>query len=244
MKAMILAAGRGERLRPLTDTVPKPLVRAAGKPLIVYHLEKLAAIGVTDVVINHAWLGHKLVDALGSGQQWGVNIHYSEEMAALETAGGIRKALPLLGEGPFLVINGDVFIDALPVLPDLNSISPNNNCLAYLWLVENPSQHPKGDFGFVSQEGAALADLNTADISQGQLSAELKLNFTFSGIGLYHPQLFDDLPEGPVPLGPLLRKKMALGQVQGQLHRSFWCDVGTLERLAQLETRLETAAGR
>jgi N-acetyl-alpha-D-muramate 1-phosphate uridylyltransferase len=239
MKAMILAAGRGERLRPLTDTVPKPLVCAAGKPLIVYHLEKLAAIGVTDVVINHAWLGHKLVDTLGSGQQWGVKIHYSEETLALETAGGIKKALPLLGDDPFLVINGDVFIDTLPVMPELKSINPVNACLAHLWLVENPSQHPNGDFGFVSQEG-----VTTAELSQGPLSADLKLNFTFSGIGLYHPQLFDDIPEGPVPLGPLLREKMALGQVQGQLHRSFWCDVGTLERLAQLETRLELAARR
>jgi N-acetyl-alpha-D-muramate 1-phosphate uridylyltransferase len=239
MKAMILAAGRGERLRPLTDTVPKPLVCAAGKPLIVYHLEKLAALGVTDVVINHAWLGHKLVDALGSGQQWGLNIHYSEETQALETAGGIKKALPLLGDDPFLVINGDVFIDTLPVMPELKSINPVNGCLAHLWLVENPSQHPNGDFGFVSQEG-----VTTAALSQGPLSADLKLNFTFSGIGLYHPQLFDDIPEGPVPLGPLLREKMALGQVQGQLHRSFWCDVGTLERLAQLETRLEIAARR
>lgn len=239
MKAMILAAGRGERLRPLTDTVPKPLVCAAGKPLIVYHLEKLAAIGVTDVVINHAWLGHKLVDTLGSGQQWGVNIHYSEETQALETAGGIKKALPLLGDDPFLVINGDVFIDTLPVMPELKSINLDNGCLAHLWLVENPSQHPNGDFGFVSQEG-----VTTAELSQGPLSADLKLNFTFSGIGLYHPQLFDDIPEGPVPLGPLLREKMALGQVQGQLHRSFWCDVGTLERLAQLETRLELAARR
>jgi N-acetyl-alpha-D-muramate 1-phosphate uridylyltransferase len=239
MKAMILAAGRGERLRPLTDTVPKPLVCAAGKPLIVYHLEKLAAIGVTDVVINHAWLGHKLVDTLGSGQQWGVKIHYSEETLALETAGGIKKALPLLGDDPFLVINGDVFIDTLPVMPELKSINPVNGCLAHLWLVENPSQHPNGDFGFVSQEG-----VTTAELSQGPLSADLKLNFTFSGIGLYHPQLFDDIPEGPVPLGPLLREKMALGQIQGQLHRSFWCDVGTLERLAQLETRLELAARR
>lgn len=230
MKAMILAAGRGERLRPLTDTLPKPLVTVKGKPLIVYHLEKLAAIGVTEVVINHAWLGHKLVDTLGTGQTWGLTIHYSAETEALETAGGIKNALAFLGDEAFLVINGDVFIDKLPAMPDVSDISPDKHCLAHLWLVENPSQHPNGDFGFVSQEG-----LTTAELSQGQLSADLKLNFTFSGIGIYHPRLFDDIGVGAVPLGPLLREKMALGQVQGQLHTGFWCDVGTLERLAQLE---------
>ncbi|MBB1268681.1 N-acetylmuramate alpha-1-phosphate uridylyltransferase MurU [Shewanella sp. SR44-3] len=233
MKAMILAAGRGERLRPLTDTVPKPLVCVAGKPLIIYHLEKLAAIGVSEVVINHAWLGQKLIDTLGSGQRWGLTIHYSEEVQALETAGGIKKALPLLGDGPFLVINGDVFIESLPTLPELNAISPANHCLAHLWLVKNPSQHPNGDFGFLPQD-----DEQTI-LTQGLLRDDSLLKFTFSGIGLYHPQLFADIAEGAVPLGPLLREKMALGQVTGQLHDGFWCDVGTLERLVQLEAKLE-----
>lgn len=141
MKAMILAAGRGERLRPLTDTVPKPLVPVLGKSLIVYHIEKLVALGITDIVINHAWLGHKLVEALGDGSALGANIRYSAEDNALETGGGIKRALPFLCEdgsdAPFLVINGDVFIDALPPLPVLE-----NDIFAHLWLVPNPEQHP------------------------------------------------------------------------------------------------------
>jgi MurNAc alpha-1-phosphate uridylyltransferase len=247
MKAMILAAGRGERLRPLTDTLPKPLVQVAGKALIVYHLEKLSAIGVTDVVINHAWLGHKLEQALGKGEAWGLNIHYSQEIQALETAGGIKQALPLLGDEPFLVINGDVFIDNLPQLPSastLNTLFLEHRCLGYLWLVENPQQHANGDFGFVSRS-SVKAVTNTvvkpAVLAQ-QLSADRALiqqAFTFSGIGIYHPMLFTLLPEGPIPLGPLLKDKMALGQVWGELHSGFWCDVGTVPRLSALEDRLQ-----
>jgi MurNAc alpha-1-phosphate uridylyltransferase len=243
MKAMILAAGRGERLRPLTDTLPKPLVQVAGKALIVYHLEKLSAIGVTDVVINHAWLGHKLEQALGNGKHFGLNIHYSQETQALETAGGIKQALPFLGDEPFLVINGDVFVDNLPQLPSAGTFKAlfrEHQCLAYLWLVANPEQHPDGDFGFVSTADVnaranpvALAKMLSANRSQIQQA------FTFSGIGIYHPMLFKFLPEGPIPLGPLLKDKMALGQVWGELHSGFWCDVGTVPRLAALEERLQ-----
>lgn len=141
MKAMILAAGRGERLRPLTDSLPKPLVAAAGKPLIEYHLEKLAGAGIHEVVINTAWLGEKLVQTLGDGSRFGVAIQYSHEQEALETAGGILQALPLLGDEPFLVINGDIFIDSLPLLPERLA----DGVLAHVYLVDNPPQHPQGD---------------------------------------------------------------------------------------------------
>lgn len=222
MKAMILAAGRGERLRPLTDTVPKPLVPVLGKPLIIYHIEKLAALGIVDIVINHAWLGHKLLETLGDGSAFGVNIRYSAEDTALETGGGIKRALPLLCEGgndaPFLVINGDVFIDALPPLLPLI-----DDALAHLWLVPNPELHPNGDF--------ALADNRVHE--QGETK------YTFSGMGIYHPRLFNDTPEGAFALGPLLRAQMAQGRVSGAMFKGLWCDVGTLSRLQALESHLQ-----
>jgi len=221
MKAMILAAGRGERLRPLTDTLPKPLVPVFGKPLIVYHIEKLAAIGIVDIVINHAWLGHKLVETLGDGKALGVNIRYSHEENALETGGGIKQALPLLCDGatddPFLVINGDVYLDALPPIPSMAA-----QTLAHLWLVPNPAQHPQGDF--------ALS--GTEVLSQGEPS------YTFSGVGLYRPSFFKGAPEGAFALGPLLRSQMGKGVVSGALFTGLWCDVGTLARLQALEAHL------
>ncbi|MCG9695821.1 N-acetylmuramate alpha-1-phosphate uridylyltransferase MurU [Shewanella sp. Isolate11] len=237
MKAMILAAGRGERLRPLTDTVPKPLVEVAGKPLIVYHIERLAALGVKQIVINHAWLGSKIEQALGDGSRWNVNLQYSAETQALETGGGIKKALPLLGDDPFFVVNGDVFIDTLPTLDglplSLESIEAKlQACQAYLWLVDNPPQHPDGDFylnkGLVN---------DTADnhVSQNKL--------TFSGIGVYRPQLFDDTPEGRFGLAPLLKTYMSQGLVAGEYYSKYWCDVGTLDRLATLNQRQSDANG-
>ncbi len=177
MKVMILAAGRGERLRPLTDSLPKPLVCVAGKPLIVYHIERLAKAGFKDIVINHAWLGEKLIETLGDGGRWGVNIQYSHETTALETGGGIRQALPLLGNKPFLVINGDVFIDALPELEEGDVTHMLNGKLAHLWLVDNPSQHPKGDF---SLKAGLVKDKTFDD----------EVTLTFSGMGVYHPSLF------------------------------------------------------
>lgn len=222
MKAMILAAGRGERLRPLTDTVPKPLVPVLGKPLIIYHIEKLAALGIVDIVINHAWLGHKLVETLGDGGAFGVNIRYSAEETALETGGGIKRALPLLCEGesdvPFLVINGDVFIDALPPLSPLAE-----GALAHLWLVPNPEQHPNGDFALVDNRVHELGGTK----------------YTFSGMGIYHPKLFNDMPEGAFALAPLLRTQMSQGRVSGAMFKGLWCDVGTLSRLQALESRLQ-----
>jgi MurNAc alpha-1-phosphate uridylyltransferase len=219
---MILAAGRGERLRPLTDSLPKPLVEVASKPLIIYHLEKLAMAGFKEVVINHAWLGHKLVSALGDGTQWGLKISYSAETQALETGGGIKKALTLLGDEPFFVINGDVFIDALPQIESLAA-----GLLAHLWLVDNPIQHPKGDF--------ALLDGKVSMLGENKL--------TFSGMGVYHPDMFTQVCEQAFSLAPLLRKAMANGQVEGDYFDQYWCDVGTVERLAQIEIR-ETQKGK
>lgn len=222
MKAMILAAGRGERLRPLTDTVPKPLVPVLGKPLIIYHIEKLAALGIVDIVINHAWLGHKLVETLGDGDAFGVNIRYSAEDNALETGGGIKRALPLLCDGesdaPFLVINGDVFIDTLPRLLPLAE-----DALAHLWLVPNPEQHPSGDFALVGN----------------RVHEQGEVKYTFSGMGIYRPSLFNGTPEGAFALGPLLRTQMAQDRVSGAMFRGLWCDVGTLPRLQALESRLQ-----
>lgn len=222
MKAMILAAGRGERLRPLTDKQPKPLVEIARKPLIVYHLEKLARSGFKDVVINHAWLGHQLVSALGDGAKWGLKISYSEEKQALETGGGIKQALTLLGDEPFFVINGDIFIDELPEIECLAV-----GALAHLWLVDNPIQHPKGDFTLLNDKVSSFG----------------KSKLTFSGMGVYHPDMFNKVPEQAFALAPYLREAMMNGKVTGDYFDQYWCDVGTIERLAQLETR-ETQKGK
>ncbi|MGB6138664.1 MAG: nucleotidyltransferase family protein [Shewanella sp.] len=224
MKAMILAAGRGERLRPLTDTLPKPLVNVAGKPLIEYHLEKLAALGIKQVVINHAWLGHKLPEQLGDGQRWGLQISYSAETEALETAGGIKQALNFLGDEPFLVINGDIFIDFLPELSTAYQRVAQNKADAFLWLVDNPPHHPLGDFSISARAKLSLSD---------------EQRFTFSGLGIYHPRLFNDLPAGKQALGPLLKQAIAQQRIEGEHFSSYWCDVGTIGRLEQLHSRLQ-----
>ncbi|MCH7347890.1 N-acetylmuramate alpha-1-phosphate uridylyltransferase MurU [Aeromonas sp. MR7] len=217
MKAMILAAGRGERMRPLTDSLPKPLLAVGGKPLIVHHIEKLAAAGVTTLVINHAWLGHKLVEALGDGSAFGVQIHWSAEASALETAGGIVQALPLLGPAPFLVINGDTWLDL-----DYRTLvtQPLGEDLAHLWLVPNPPQHPGGDFS-----------LNAGRVQDAPA-------FTFSGIGLYDPAAFADLSPGARKLAPLLRDWMAQGRVGGTMLAGEWRDIGTVSRLRELDDQL------
>lgn len=224
MHAMILAAGRGERMRPLTDHCPKPLLPAAGKPLIVYHLERLAAAGFRDIVINHAHLGDQLVAALGNGAHWGLSITWSPEpVGALETAGGIRQALTHLDDGndtPFLVINGDIYCDW--------SIGPQTlarHDLAHLVLVNNPPQHPAGDF--------ILRDGRVSDKSDEETT------LTFAGIGFYRPSLFAGLIAGDgAKLAPLLRTAMAQGLVSGEHHPGRWEDVGTPERLAQLDAEL------
>lgn len=215
---MILAAGRGERMRPLTDRTPKPLLPVGGRPLIEHHLRRLAAAGYRDVVINLAWLAAQIREALGDGQRFGLRIHYSEEtQGALETAGGIRHALPLLGDAPFLVVNGDIWCD--------HPLTPHDpgDALAHLVLVDNPAQHPQGDF--------ALHDGRVEDIGARRL--------TFSGIGYYRPELFAGLSDGPQPLAPLLRRTMAQGLVSGEHHRGTWIDVGTPQRLQALDARFD-----
>ncbi len=218
MKAMILAAGRGERMRPLTDLLPKPLLAVGGKPLIVHHIEKLKSAGVTELVINHAWLGHKLVEVLGDGSALGVTIHWSAEESALETAGGIVQALPLLGAEPFLVINGDTWLDL-----DYHTLvsQPLGDDLAHLWLVPNPPQHPSGDFAL---QGGRVIDTPA---------------FTFSGVGLYDPAAFASLAGGARKLAPLLRDWMAQGRVGGSLLAGEWRDIGTVDRLRELDDQLQ-----
>jgi len=227
MKAMILAAGRGERLRPLTDSLPKPLINVAGKPLIEYHLCNLAQAGFNDIIINTAWLAEKIHQQLGDGSQYGINIQYSDEDTALETAGGIINAMDMLGDEPFLVVNGDIYCEF-----DFAAVSDITNCLpddtqAHLVLVKNPIHNETGDFA----------------IKQGLIQNTGDNMATFSGIGLYRPEFFTEVKTGydrssPLPLAPIIRKKCEQGLVSGQFYDGHWTDVGTIERLQQLETTL------
>jgi len=235
MKTMILAAGRGERMRPLTDHTPKPLLEAGGKPLIVWHLERLAAAGLREIVINHAWLGDRLEAALGDGRRWGVRITWSPEPAGgLETAGGIAQALPWLDSDPFLVINGDVWCDWDPgQARDLARAMPTHD-LAWLLLVDNPSHHPEGDFW--------LADHTAFDAPPASTQGAPRL--TFSGIGLYRPELLAGMKRGSAArLAPLLRQAMGEGRVRANQHGGIWVDVGTPERLAALDRDLRIGVG-
>lgn len=211
MKAMILAAGRGERMRPLTDTTPKPLLRIGGQTMIERHVHALARAGFTDLVINYAHLGEQIEKALGDGDAYGVEIAYSPETGgALETGGGIFNALPLLGSEPFLVVNSDIWTDyPFEQLPD------RPEALAHLVMVDNPGQHPQGDFS----------------LSMGQLSSKGPAMLTFSGIGVYRPELFSGCTAGAFPLAPLLRQAMEAGQASGEHYRGRWFDIGTPERL-------------
>ena len=224
MKAMILAAGRGERMRPLTDTTPKPLVMVKGKPLIVYHIERLVAAGIVDIIINHAHLGKQIEAALGNGSPWGANIIYSPEPeGGLETAGGIVQALPLLGDDPFIVVNGDVWTDYnFSTLVALQL----HNCLAHLVLVDNPEHHPAGDFYLSSQ--AKVAE----QAGQGNSQA-----LTFSGISVLHPHLLNSVSAGRSKLAPLFRKAMQQSLVSGEYFAGDWQDIGTLERLESLNQK-------
>jgi len=219
MRAMILAAGRGERLRPLTDTLPKPLFAVNGKPIIEHHLKKLAQAGFREIVINLGHLGDMIRDTLGSGSAWGLNIHYSQEPpGALDTGGGIQRALPQLGDAPFAVINGDVFTDY--PLARLRAIKCN---FAHLVLVANPEHNPHGDF--LLHGGYVLAD--AADPG-GQA------RYTFSGLSVYHPRCFDSAPGGRHSVVPMLKNAMALQRVTGEIYRGTWHDIGTLKRLETL----------
>ena len=231
-KAMILAAWRGERMRPLTDHTPKPLLPVGGKPLIAWHLERLAVAGLREVVINHAHLGAQVEAALGDGSRWGLSIRYSPEPpGALETAGGIANALPLLGDAaPFMVINGDIWCD-WNVSQAAHRLLPGD--LAHLVLVPNPPQHPQGDFSLL---GARVG----ADATAGERGARA---CTFSGIGIYRPQLFAGIARGtPAKLAPLLRAAMDAGRVSGEFHAGRWEDVGTPQRLAALDDELNVAS--
>jgi len=227
MKAMILAAGRGQRMRPLTDHTPKPLLQVGGKPLIVWHIEKLVAAGLSDIVINCAWLGERLQAALGNGAHYGARLQWSPEEPALETAGGIARALPELGPHPFLVVNGDIWCDwdfgrAMQRARELSE----SNALAWLLLVDNPPHHVQGDFsldagGRVQERTAAAPSL------------------TFSGIGVYQPALFSTLSgQEPAPLAPLLRHAIQRKALLGSHHQGQWFDIGTPERLQHLDTQL------
>ena len=235
LRALVFAAGKGERMRPLTDSTPKPLLRVGGKPLIAWHLERLAAIGVRDVVLNTSWLADQFEPALGDGAAWGLRLHYSYEgPEPLETGGGMLKALPLLGDAPFLVINADAWTDA-----DFATLPREPAGLAHLLMVDNPAQHPRGDFRL------------DAD---GRLGDDGAPRLTYSGIGVYRPAILDgwrtiigsapgsELDPPRFKLVPLLRAAMARGLVHGQYHAGSWTDVGTPERLAALDAAISRAA--
>lgn len=220
-RALIFAAGRGERMRPLTDTTPKPLLRAGGKRLIEWHLESLARARVREVVINTAHLAEQFPAALGDGSRWGLRIHYSYEGAEpLETGGGMLRALPLLGDAPFVAVNGDTFTDF-----DFSALPQNPHGIAHLLVVDNPPQHPGGDF--------VLRD--------GSLHDDATPRLTFAGIGVYRPELLAGQVPGKFGIVPILRAAMRAGKVSGAHHRGLWFDVGTSQRLAELDRRLRAA---
>ena len=229
MKAMIFAAGRGERMRPLTDTCPKPLLKVRGRPLIVWHILNLVRAGITDIIINHAHLGDMIETALGDGSQFGAQITYSPEATALETAGGVAQARHLLGDAPFVAIAADIYcphfaFDKLVNVLEANDVWGNpypvdERDIAWIFLVKNPPYHPLGDF--------ALHSFSIAN------DGETKYNF--SGIGVFRPEMFDSITPGEsAKLGPLLRAYADRGQVGGDLYRGTWANVGTIDDLAEL----------
>lgn len=227
MKAMILAAGRGERMRPLTDTTPKPLLQIAGKSLLEYHIEALVQAGITELVINHAWLGEKIEHYLGDGSRYGATIHYSRESEALETAGGIKNALPLLGDQPFIVVNGDIFTDYPFAQLKISAAKLSSAVQAHLVLVNNPQHHPQGDFYCRNEL--------LFDRQQSPKSDELA--WTFSGIACYAPAFFAGMAIAKQALAPMLRFAMAKQQVSGEIYHGDWWDIGTPQRLQELNHR-------
>lgn len=225
MKAMILAAGLGQRMRPLTDTLPKPMLPAGGKPLLQYHLEALAKLGASEVIINLAYLGDKIRDFVGNGERFGLHVKYSEEPEPLETAGALLNALPLLGNEPFIVINGDVWTD-YPLM-ELAAYRLLDDEDAHLVLVPNPQFHPNGDF---------------SPNAQGRLENNPDLpKFTFSGISLIHPRLINTYPQQrhKFPLGEVFRFGIAHHRISAQVYRGEWSDVGTPERLQELDSKIQ-----
>lgn len=229
MKAMIFAAGRGERMRPLTDNCPKPLLQVRDRPLIVWQIQNLVRAGITEIVINHAHLGQMIEDALGNGEKFGAKIAYSAEGAALETAGGIAKARHLLGEEPFLAVSGDIYCPHFDFGQVIGALEDNDvwgnphpkdtRDVAWLYLVKNPDFHPEGDF--------ALNNFSIANSGDPR--------YTFANIGVYRPEIFDDIQPGEhAKLAPILRSYAARGQVGGEVYRGEWHNLGTPEQLAQL----------
>jgi MurNAc alpha-1-phosphate uridylyltransferase len=234
MKAMIFAAGRGERMRPLTDTCPKPLLEVRGRPLIVWQILNLVKAGITEIIINHAHLGHMIEEALGDGRKYGATLHYSPEKVALETAGGIAQARHLLGEEPFVAVSGDIYcphFDYEQVKSVLEDNDPWGNPLpldkrdvAWLYLVKNPPYHPNGDFG----------------LNSFSLTNEADTMYTFGNIGVYRPQMFDSITAGErIPLGPLLREYASRGQIGGEIYRGQWYNVGTIDQLEALNAPIK-----
>jgi len=238
MKAMIFAAGRGERMRPLTDTCPKPLLKVRGRPLITWHVLNLVRAGITDIVINHAHLGHMIEEALGDGSRYGARIVYSHEPKALETAGGIANARHLLGEEPFLAISGDIYapyfdfsqvLDALPERDMLGQpIPPEKRDIAWLYLTPNPWHNPEGDFG----------------LNMYSLTNDGNPKWNFANIGVYRPEMFDGIAPGEVVrIGPLMRKFIEQGRIGGEIYTGPWVNVGTVEQLEELNAPLSKKAG-
>lgn len=236
MKAMIFAAGRGERMRPLTDTCPKPLLHVRGRPLIVWHILNLVRAGITEIVINHAHLGHMIEEELGDGSRYGARIQYSHEETPLETAGGIANALHLLGDEPFLAVSGDIyapyfdFAQALDVLKDTdvlgNAYPHDKRDIAWLWLTPNPWHNPIGDFAL---------DMYT-------LKNDGPTKWNFAGIGVYRPEMFDGIKPGDfVKFGPLMRKYIDMGRVGGEIYEGPWVNVGTMRQLEELNAPLGAA---
>ena len=214
MKAMILAAGRGERMRPLTERIPKPLLEAGGKPLIQYHVEALSAAGIRQLVINHARLGEMIEARLGDGRAYGLEISYSAEgETPLDTGGGIKKALALLGQDPFILVNADIWTDF-----DFSGLPHRPTGQAHIVLVDNPPHHPRGDF---TLQGSSVSEAGAP-------------RYTYGGIGVFTGELFENCRDTVFPLAPLLRRAMGQGRVSGELHCGRWYDIGTPDRLAQL----------
>ena len=238
MKAMIFAAGRGERMRPLTDTCPKPLLKVRGRPLITWHILNLVRAGITDIVINHSHLGHMIEEELGDGSKYGARIVYSHEPTPLETAGGIANALHLLGDEPFLAVSGDIyapyfdFSQALDALPDTDMVGqpipPEKRDIAWLYLTPNPWHNLAGDFGL---------DMYT-------LRNEGDPKWNFAGIGVYRPEMFEGIQAGEfLKFGPLMRKFIDLKRVGGEIYNGPWVNVGTVRQLEELNAPLAKRAG-
>ena len=223
MKAMILAAGKGTRLRPLTEHTPKPLLLVGGKPLIIHHLTRLASAGFSEIVINVAYLGKQIIEALGDGSKWGVKLEYSQETEPLETAGAILYAQALLGDAPFLLINGDVWSDY--PLDQLHYHHLDNDVLAHLILVDNPAHNAEGDFSISPK---------------GLLTEKTSQSYTFSGMSIIHPNLITHYPQKRqvFPLGEVFNYGIEQRAITAEVYKGDWVDVGTIERLNALDNQL------